>query len=99
MGHAFDGRGVGRIGQADPGAHVRAVRRNAFDQRCKGRIKQHHFVFGVVDDVNELLGLQARVAGVHDHAAARDPVIRFQMPVVVPGNGAHRIATHQTQTG
>ena len=71
---------------------------NAFDQRRKGGVKQHHFVFSVVDDVNELLGMQTRVAGVHHHAAARHRVVGFQMTVVVPGDGAHHTALFQIQT-
>ena len=68
------------------------MRRNAFDQRRKGDVEQNHFVFGVVDDVDELLGMQARIAGVHDHATARYSVISFKVTVVVPGNGAHHTA-------
>ena len=99
IGHAFDGGRVLGIGQADPGAHLGAVGRDALDQRREGGVEQHHFVFGVVDDVDELLRVQARVAGVHHHAAARDGVIGLQVAVVVPGDRAHRAAGLQPQTG
>jgi hypothetical protein len=46
------------------------MRRNAFDERGKGGVEQDPLVFGVVEDVNELLRTQARVAGVYDHATA-----------------------------
>ena len=73
------------------------MRGNAFDQGRKGGIEQDHAVFGVVDDVDELLRLQARVAGVHHHATARDGVIRLQVAVVVPGNRAHGVAACEAQ--
>ena len=76
-----------------------AVRCNALDQWRKGAVKEHHLVFGVVDDVDQLLRMQARIAGVHYHAAARDGVIRFQMAVVVPRDRADRTALLQTGCG
>ena len=75
------------------------MRGNAFDQWRESGVKQHHFVFGVVDHVDQLLWVQARVAGVHDHAAARHGVIRFQVAVVVPGDRAHRAAGFQGHVG
>jgi len=71
------------------------VYRNAFNQWRKSAVKQHDFIFGVVDDVAQLLRMQARVAGVHHHAATGDGVIRFQMAVVVPSDRADHTALLQ----
>ena len=68
------------------------MRRNAFDQWRKSDVKQNHFVFGVVDDVNKLLGMQARIARVHHHAATGHGVIGFKVTVVIPSNRAHHAA-------
>ena len=97
MRHTFDNRQ--RIGttQGHPVFDLRAGRGDGLDQRGKGGVKQHHFVVGVVDDVSQLFGVQARVAGVHHHAAARHGVIRLQVAVVVPGNRPHHAARAQAQ--
>ena len=92
MGHAFNLGHVRTFCEADPCTHFGAMRRNAFDQRRKGDVKQNHFVFGMVDDVNELLRVQTWIARVHHHAAARDCVISFKVAVIVPSNGPHHTA-------
>ena len=74
------------------------MRCNAFDEGREGDVKQHHFVFGMVDDVDELLRMQTRVASVHHHAAARHGVIRFEVAVVVPSNRTHHTALFQIQS-
>ena len=71
------------------------MRGNALDQRRKGGVEQDCPVLSVVDDVDQLLRLQARVAGVHHHAAARDGVVGLQVAVVIPGNRANGVATDQ----
>jgi hypothetical protein len=46
----------------------------------------------VVDDVDELLGEEARVDGVAYGADAGDSVVQLEMPVSVPGKGRHAVA-------
>ena len=69
-----------------------AVRRDALDERGKGAVEEQHAVFGVIHDVDQLLGMQSRVAGVDHQAAAGHGVINFEMPMIVPGKRRHRIA-------
>jgi hypothetical protein len=88
---------VGRIAQAYPGLDLGTARRDALDQWGKGAIEEQHAVFGVVHDVNQLLGMQPRVAGVYHHAAPGYGVIEFQMPMVIPGKGRDGIARAQPQ--
>ena len=85
------------ITQRHPVPHAGARRRNGAHQRRERGVEQHHLVVGVVDDVGQLLGVQARVAGVHDHAAARHGVVRLQVAVVVPGQRPHHAAGAQAQ--
>ena len=94
---ALDSGGIGRISQAHPVAYLGAVRGNALDDRRKGRIEDHRFVFGVIDDVDQLLRVQARVAGVHHHAAARYRVIGLKVAVVVPRDRGNRTAGLEAQ--
>ena len=92
------GRGhVRRVAEADPGFDIRALRSDCLDQRGEGRVKQQCSIFSVVDDVDQLFGMQARVAGVHHHAAAGNCVISFQMAMIVPGEGSDRSAGTQSQ--
>ena len=86
-GDALKRRHIGGITQANPGLDLRAVCGDALDQWCEGRIEQHHRVFGVIDDVDQLVRRQTRIAGVHYHAAAGNRVVGFHVPVVVPCDG------------
>ena len=52
----------------------------------------------MIDDVDQLIGMQSRVAGVYHQAAAGHGVIGFEMPVVIPGKRRHGIARAQPQT-
>ncbi|MNV29130.1 hypothetical protein D3C71_1203430 [compost metagenome] len=98
-GHPLQVDGAQRvcITQRHPVPHAGARRRNGAHQRGKAGVKQHHLVVGVVDDVGQLLGVQTRVAGVHDHAAAGHGVVRLQVAVVVPGQRPHHAAGAQAQ--
>ena len=46
----------------------------------------------MVDDVDQLLRVKARVASVQNHPATRDRIIGFEVPVIVPGDGTEGIA-------
>ena len=94
---ALDGGSIGCIGQAHPVAYLGAVSGDALDDRRKACIEDHRFVFRVVDDVDQLLRVQTRVAGMHHHAAARYRVIGFQVPVVVPCDRGNRTPGCQAQ--
>ena len=43
-------------------ADHRAMRRNGFHKGQEGRVEKQHFVFRVVEDIGELLRMQARIA-------------------------------------
>ena len=81
-----------RPGQQHPAFHFGAVRSQLLDQGQKRQIKEQEPVFGVVDDVDELLGEQARVDGVADRAAPRNAVVQLQVAVGVPGQGPDSVA-------
>ena len=61
-------------------------------QRHEGQVEEHQPVFGVIDDVGDLLGEQARIDGVIDRADAGDAVPGFQMPPGVPGERRDAVA-------
>ena len=66
----------------DEGLDGLAARRELLDQRREGDVEEQHLVFGVVDDVVDLLGKQPRVDGVQHRAAC--PTRRS----TAPGAGA-----------
>ena len=66
------------------------------DDRLEGRIVEHDFVFGVVDDVFELVLEQARVAGVQHAAHARDAEPADQVTRMVHRQAGNLVALFQT---
>ena len=54
--------------------------RKLLDERCKIGIEEDVTVFGVVDDVDELLGEQARIDRMQHTAGAGHAVIEFEVP-------------------
>ena len=68
-------------------------------QRYEGEVDEDVRILGVVDDVDELLGEQARIDGVQDGAHARHAVVELEMPVAVPRHGADAIARVDAERG
>ena len=60
--------------------------------RQEGQVGEDHLIFGMVDDVAELLGEQPRVQGVADRADAHDAVPGLDMAGGVPGQGCAAVA-------
>ncbi len=96
FGHPDRGH-VRRLAQTDPGAHQGALRRELLDERRKAPIEEHHTVFGMIDDVDQLREMQPRIAGVQHHAAARHREISLEVPMRVAGNGADAAACFEAQ--
>ena len=65
------GRHVRLIGHDDDTLDVLEGLRQRFDQRHDQRIDKQIAVFGVVDEVGDLLGIEARIDGMTDDAASR----------------------------
>ena len=61
-------RHVRAVGQGDPGLDRLHARCHGLDQRQEGEVEEENAVLGVVGDVGELVGMQARVEGVQDGA-------------------------------
>ena len=59
-------------------------------QECE--IEEQRRVLGVVGDVGDLLGEEARVDGVADGADAGDGIVELEVAVAVPGQGRHPVA-------
>ena len=68
------------------------ARRDGFDQRQEGEVEEQHLVFGVVGDVDDLVGVQARVERVQHRARAGDRVVELHVAVAVPGERGDAVA-------
>ena len=73
------------VSQYDEALHTLQLLRHLLHQRHEQQIHHDPFVFGVIDDVDDLLREQAWIDGVADVAGATDRVISLQVPVIVPG--------------
>jgi len=60
------------------------MRDQGFDQRSKVHVEEDETVVGVVYDIGDLFGEQARVDGVTDRGHARDGVVDLEMPMGIP---------------
>ena len=73
------------VDHRDKVTHCLAAPRHGFDQGQEGQIEEQHLVFGMVEDVEQLVRVQARVQGVQHRTAAGGGEIQLQVPVAVPG--------------
>ncbi len=93
------GRHVRAVGHRHPALDVRAMRREALDQRHEGQVEEDVLIIGVVDDVGDLVGEQARIDGVAHRARARHAIVDLQVPVAVPGQRADALAGLHAERG
>ena len=82
-----------------PAAHALALRRDLLDQREEGQVETDVLVLGVVDDVDDLLGEQARVDGMAHRTHAGHRVVDLEMAEPVPGQGADTIRRPHAERG
>jgi hypothetical protein len=80
------------IGERHPMLYARAMRAQLLDHVAADEVEEHGSVFGVIDDVDDLVVEQSRIDRVADRAHARDGVVEFEMAVTVPGEGRDAIA-------
>src|SRR5215472_3228713 len=81
-----------RLAQQYEAAALGKLRRQALDQRNKGRVDKEEAVGGMVDDVDDLVIKQPRVDRVTNRTDARDAVIQLQVAEGIPGEGAYPVA-------
>jgi hypothetical protein len=70
---------------------------HGLDQRPEGHVEEHHLVFGVVGDVDDLVRMQPGVHGVQHAARAADAVVQLHVPVRVPGQRGGALARLHAQ--
>jgi len=76
---------VGAIGEDDVAADPGRPRREPLDQRQEAGIEEQQPIFGVVDDVLDLLREEARIDRVQNRPHSGHAVVQLHMPITVPG--------------
>src|SRR5579885_2833224 len=79
------------VGHRDPAFDVRAMRLQLLDERDEGEVEEDVAVLGMIDDVDDLLGEEARIDGMADRAHAGDAIIDLEMAKAVPGKRADAV--------
>ena len=87
------------VGQLNPGFDGFDFVFNAFDDRHKVVMYQHHIVFRVVHGVHDLLRRQTHVYRVQDGTDHRDGKEAFQVARGIPVHDRHGVARLYTGTG
>jgi hypothetical protein len=85
-------RHVGSIAQHHDALEGAQLRRQPLEQRQEHGIGENVAILGVVHDVGDLFGEQARVDGMADRADAGDAVVQLEVAVVVPGERGDPLA-------
>ncbi len=90
-----------RLGRADDddGLDGRNERANLLPERQQRFVDQQELVLRVIDDVGELLGVEAEVEGVEDAADERDGEIGLEVRAVVPGERGDAVAGDDAEVG
>ena len=90
--------------------HVRLVReddecldhvdllRKLLEDRNKGQVDEDHPVFGMVHDIGDLLGKEARIDRVADGTNSHDAVPRLKMTPRIPGQRPDAVANANAAT-
>ena len=92
------GRHVGAVGHDHDVLHGLELVVDGFDDRHEVQVDEDDLVLGMVGDVGNMLGRQARVQRVQHRADAGDAEIELEMAIGVPGDGADPVAELDAQT-
>ena len=78
-------------------AHALHLRQQLLDGRQQVQVDEEELILGVIDDVDDLLGKEARVDRVADRAHAGNAVVQLEVAVAVPGQRADAVADLDAQ--
>ena len=85
------------VGHRHPVLHALALGGELLDQRREREIEEHDRIFGVADDVGELLVEQTRIDRVGDRAHARDRVVELEVAITIPGERSDPVSGNDAQ--
>jgi hypothetical protein len=66
------------------------------DQGHEAQVEKQPLILGVVDDVLDLLGEQARIDGMQHRAHTRNAVVQLHVTIAIPGQGGDTIPCSDT---
>ena len=79
--------------------HARAEWSKLLDQRREREIEEHHAIFRVVHDVDELVVEEPRVDGMDDRSAPRHGIVKLEVAIAIPGERGYPVFRFDTQSG
>ena len=91
------GRHGGALGHQHEALHRLEPGRQLLGERQGGGVDEQPGILGVIDDVDELIGVEARVHRMHHGARARDAVEELEVAVRVPAERADPVARAHTE--
>ena len=80
------------IAHNDDMLHTRNIRLNSLKNWNKCKVRNDHFIVGMVNNVTQLLRKKARVQSVINTAQASDAIPRLEMAVCVPCQCCNNVA-------
>ena len=86
------------VGHHHISLHLRQLVGNAFQDRHEGEVEEDDLILGMIDDVDELFGEEARVQRVANGAHPHDAVPGFEVACRVPGHRGDDIAFADAKT-
>ena len=88
----LDLRRAGAVAERHPAQHMRQARRKLLDERREDGIEEHVGVLGVMDDILQLFGEQARVDRVQHPPRRGDAIVELKVTMGVPGERRDPVA-------
>ncbi len=83
----------------DEPLHIGDRIRNRFENRNKACVEDDELVFGMIDNIGQLLSKKAGVQGVADGPHTHNTVPGLHVPVCVPGHGGDHVSLLDAQLG
>ena len=98
VGDLARGRHVRPVGHHHDVLHGLELGEHALDDRQQVEVDEDDLVFGVVGDVGDMFGREARIERVQHGADAGDAEIELEVAIGVPGDGADPVSELDAQS-
>ncbi len=86
------------VGHHDKSLDIRDLVGNGLEERNKHDVCEYPPVLGVIDDEYKLFGKQSWIDRMAYMTSATDPVIGFEVAVVVPGERRNAVAALRAES-
>ena len=87
------------VGHGDKRLDSLAALGNDLDQWKEGQVEEQILVFRMLDDIGDLILMQARIDGVHHRSHAAYTVVELHVPIAVPCQRANAVGHFYAEVG